>query len=220
MKAISAIAILGLFVISVATPWITSANSSGPFANGSYHFVMEDGLAKTLEFDAQIDERSNTTGHMTFTDEAGTVEWDPDGERERPEKPTAFSMTAELNTLTIESNRALMGGVVRESSDPSYVGKWVQLVVEDNGDGSERPDNISWCLCQPEPGGWIPQDAEDPRDQGAFMSWWATDYEREDDKGIPSESVIPGTRTSCRIFVLSTYEFPEVRGEGQVQVSR
>jgi len=219
MKTISAIAILGLFVISIATPWITSAHSSGPSANGSYHFVMEDGLAKSLEFEAQVDERSNTTGHMTFTDEAGTVEWDLDGERERPE-PTAFSMTADLNTLIIESNRALMGGVVRESSDPSYVGKWVQLVVEDNGDNTERPDNISWCFCQPEPGGWIPQDLEDPRDQGASMSWWVTDLEREDDRGLPSESIIPGTRTSCRTFALSTYEFPEVRGEGQVQVSR
>jgi hypothetical protein len=124
-------------------------------------------------------------------------------------------MTADLDRLTIEGNRALIGGVVRDSSHRSYIGKWVQLVVEDNAEGK---DKLSWCFCQPEPGGWTPVDAEDPRDEGAYAHWWATDAEVRDDQGIASANIIPGSRRNCPTFPLSTYEFPDVRGEGQIQV--
>jgi hypothetical protein len=113
---------------------------------------------------------------------------------------------------------ALMGGTVRESSNPSYIGKWVQLVVEDNGDGREVPDRLSWRFCQVEPGGWTPSDAEDPRDEGVWWHWWATDAEREDDRGVQSPNLIPGTRRGCPTFPLSTYDFPDVKGEGQIQI--
>src|ERR1044072_6426008 len=99
MKNRGAIAILALFVMSIGTPRITSANAAGLSANGSYRFGMEDRLEKSLEFEVQIAERSATTGHMTFRDEAGAVEWDPDGERERPETSSEFYMTASLDTL-------------------------------------------------------------------------------------------------------------------------
>lgn len=154
---------------------------------------------------------------MTFRDEAGVVEQDPEEGGGRPEDPPAeFYMTADLDSLTIEGNRAVMGGTVRDSSHQSYIGKWVQLVVEDNGEGSS--DRLTWCFCLPEPGGWTPVDAEDPRDEGAWARWWATDAEREDDRGIQSANIIPGNRRSCPTFLLSTYEFPEARGEGQIQI--
>jgi hypothetical protein len=127
-------------------------------------------------------------------------------------------MTADLDSLVIERNRAVMGGTVRDSSNPSYIGRWVQLVVEDNGDGREVPDNLSWCFCQPEPGGWIPSDAEIPNDDGARWQWWATDAERIDDVGVPSTNLIPGGRRSCPTYPLSAYEFAFARGEGGIQV--
>jgi hypothetical protein len=218
MKTIACAAILALFVMSIAAPSLTSAHMSGPTANGNYSLVLEDGLTKTLEFDASSDERGTTTGHMTFRDEARIVEQDPDSEDSKEDPPSEFYVTADLNSLTIENNRAVMGGTVRESSHSSYIGKWVQLVVEDNGDGREVPDKVSWCFCQPEPGGWIPVDAEDPRDEGAWAHWWATDAEREDDRGVESVNIIPGNKTGCPAVSLSTYEFPDARGEGQIQV--
>lgn len=211
-----AFTLVAVFVTYLATPFIPSANAAGPSASGNYTFVMEDGLTKRVEFNATTDERSVTTGMMTFADEAGAEEWDPDGDP--PKGASEFFITAELSSLTIEHNRAVMGGTVRESSHPGYVGQWVQLVVEDNGGDPEVADKLSWCLCRPEPGGWIPQDAEDPRDQGAFLQWWATDLEQEDDRGIPSENIIPGNDTGCPAFSLSTYDFPDVRGEGQIEV--
>jgi hypothetical protein len=208
MKTISV-----LFVMILVTGSV-SALTSGPSASGIYRFALEDGLSKSVEFDATSDERGVTTGRMTFRDEAGVSEQDPDGAGdERPESPPPFLMTANLNSLVIERNRAVMGGTVTDSNIRSYIGKWVQLVVED---GEE--DKFTWCFCQPEESGWVPADSERP-DDGAYRKWWATDAEREDDRGIPSENIIPGSKTSCKVFALSTYSFADVRsGEGQIRV--
>jgi hypothetical protein len=217
MKTIACAAILALFVIGIAIPPSASARVSGPTANGIYRFVVsDDNLSKTVEFNATGDERG-ATGQMTYRDTSGSPEYDPDG-GDRPKDAPEFYMTADLDSLKIENNRAVMGGTIRDSSIRSYIGRWVQLVVEDNGDGSERADRLAWCFCEPEPGGWVPVDAEDPHDDGAFMHWWATDAEVREDVGIDSPNIIPGTRQGCPAFVLSSYEFAEVTGEGQIVV--
>jgi len=215
MKTIAYALIFALGLISFVTPWSSSARVSAPTASGAYTIVLEDGLTKQVEFNARL-EGQGATGEMTFRDEARVSEQDPEG-GERPEDPpSGFYLTAQLDTLTIDRNRAVMSGTVRESSHSSYVGKWVQLVVEDNGESNE--DKLTWSFCQPEPGGWTPVDAEEPRDEGAFAHWWATDAEVRDDQGIASANIIPGSRRACPSFPLSTYEFPEGRGEGQIQV--
>jgi hypothetical protein len=220
MKTIAFASILALSLISLVTPWSASARVSGPSASGVYRVVPEDGLTKQVEFEARWDERGATTGQMTFRDQAGVVEREDDPIGDPPEdKPSEFYLTADLDSLTIENNRAVMGGTVRDSSNRSYIGRWVQLVVEDN-DGLEVPDKLTWCFCQPEPGGWVPVDAEDPRDEGAWFKWWATDAEREDDKGVQSTNIIPGNRHGCPTFLLSAYDFPEERGEGQIQIQQ
>lgn len=223
MKTIVRVVISVLFVMGLVTGYGSMpvhAHSSGPSASGIYRFVLEDDSSKSVEFNATSDERGVTTGQMTFRDEAGVSEQDPDGVAdERQEPPSPFFMTANLDSLTIERNRAVMGGTITDSSIRSYIGKWVQLVVEDNGDGSEEPDKLTWCFCQPEEGGWVPADAELREDMGAYWKWWATDAEREDDQGIQSVNIIPGNKTSCKVFPLSAYPFADVRnGEGQIQV--
>jgi hypothetical protein len=215
MKIIVYFSVFALFLITLATPWSASARVSSPSASGTYTIVLEDGLTKQVEFSARL-EGQGATGEMTFRDEARITGQDPEG-GDRPEDATEFHMTAVFDSLTIENNRAVMGGVVRESSHSSYVGKFVQLVVEDNGD---NPDKLSWCFCQPEPGGWVPVDSENPRDEGAWMSWWATDAELREDVGVQSANIIPGSRRGCPSFSLLTYEFPDERGEGQIQVQQ
>ena len=222
MKTIARSVISLLFVIGLVSAYLSTpagAEASYPSASGTYRFVLEDGLSKSVEFNATSDERGVTTGQMTFRDEAKVVVQDVDGVGGDEESSSEFYMTAVLDSLKIDRNRAVMTGTIADSSVRSYIGKWVQLVVEDNGDGTQEPDKLTWCFCQPEQGGWVPADAELKEDQGAFSQWWATDAEREDDKGVQSTNIVPGNKTSCEVFPLSTYPFAEVRsGEGQIQV--
>ncbi len=223
MKTIARYVISGLVLMSLVAAYASlpaSAQISGPSASGSYRFVLDDDLSKSVEFNATSDERGTTTGQMTFRDEAGIVEQDPDGDGDdKQESPSEFSMTANLDSLTIEGNRAVMGGTITESSNQNYIGKWVQLVVEDNGDGREEADKLTWCFCQPEEGGWVPADAEVKEDEGAWWKWWATDAEVKDDAGVQSTNIIPGNKTSCKVLSLSAYAFADVKsGEGQIQV--
>lgn len=208
-----------LCFVFLATPLLASAQSGA--ANGKFKFFMEDELLKAFEFDAVSSERGGATGSMQFTDEAKLVFQDVDGTGDIPkEEPVPFFMKADWEAMTIEKNRAVMNGVVRDSSYRSYIGKFVQLVVEDN-DGVEVPDKFVWTFCTPEPGGWIPQDAEDPNDRGAFLSWWATDAERKDDVGIPSPNLIPGSLKSCKVHPLQAYEFATIfKGEGAISIKQ
>jgi hypothetical protein len=208
-----------LCLVFLATPLITFAQAGA--ANGNYKFVMEDGFTKYLEFDARSDDKGTASGYMVFTDEAPLNFQDVDGNKDpQDESGLPFSMKAELQSMTIEKNRAIINGVVRDSSHAGYIGKWVQLVIEDN-DGVEVPDKFVWSFCQPEPGGWIPQDAEVPGDRGAFMSWWSTDFERKDDVGIPSPDLIPGSLKSCRAYPQGGYEFASIlKGDGIIKISQ
>ena len=222
MKTIVRNVISVLFVTGLVTGYASmaaAAQMSGPSASGTYRFVLEDDFSKSVEFTATTDERGVTTGQMTFRDEAPIIDQDVDGVGGHNESSSEFYMTAVLDSLTIDRNRAVMSGTVADSSIRSYIGKWVQLVVEDNGDGTQEPDKLTWCFCKPEEGGWVPADAELREDQGAWAQWWATDAEREDDKGVQSTNIIPGNKTSCKVLPLSVYPFAEIRsGEGQILV--
>jgi len=207
---------LGLVFLAVPLP--TAAQVAGTIG-GKYKFIMDDELSKYLEFSATSTERGGASGYMIFTDEAKVVVPDPDGEPSKDEG-VAFSMKADLDSMTIEKNRALVSGVVRDSTVAAYIGRWVQLVIEDN-DGVETPDRFVWQFCEPEPGGWIPSDAEWKDDQGAFMSWWATDAERKDDVGIPSPSLIPGSLKACKAHSLQSYTFADIlKGEGAITIKQ
>ncbi|HKP37756.1 MAG TPA: hypothetical protein VJT71_12945 [Pyrinomonadaceae bacterium] len=220
MKTIVRSVISLLFVIGLVTGYMgtpAAAHSSQPSASGTYRFVLEDGFTKSLEFNATTDERGTTTGQMTFRDEARVTVQDVDGVGGHEESSSEFYMTAVLDSMTIDHNRAVMSGTIADSSVRSYIGKWVQLVVEDNGDG--RDDKFTWCFCQPEEGGWVPADSELREDQGAFAQWWATDAEVERDEGVQSTNIIPGNATQCKVFPLAAYPFADMRdGEGQIQV--
>jgi hypothetical protein len=210
--------LFALGLVFLALPLPTSAQVAGTIG-GKYKFIMNDELSKYLEFSATSTERGAASGYMIFTDEAKVVVTNPDGEPPKDEG-VAFSMKADLDSMTIEKNRALVSGVVRDSTVAAYIGRWVQLVIEDN-DGIETPDRFVWQFCEPEPGGWIPSDAEWKDDQGAFMSWWATDAERKDDVGIPSPSLIPGSLKACKAHSLQGYTFADIlKGEGVITIKK
>lgn len=208
-----------LFVLSlfVATPSIASAQAGS--AIGTFKFNLDEESTKTLDFEVRTDEQGNTTGFMKFTDDAKVQFQDVDGTGDPQDEPGPFFMTAALDAMSIvEKNRAVISGVVRESSHRSYIGKWIQLVIEDN-DGRELTDKFGWSFCQPDLGGWIPSDFEVPGDRGAFMSWWATDAEVKDDVGIPSPNLIPGTLKACKVFPVLAYDWATIlKADGDIKI--
>ena len=221
MKSIACVSFLALFLLGFLATRPSAAQTGGAYASGAYKFIMEDRLTKYIEFDARADKEGVATGVMIFTDEAKISYQDVDGTGdEGPGDPAPFYMKAELDTLTVEKNRALMDGTIADASIRGYIGMSVQLVVEDNGNNLELPDRVTWRFCQPQPGGWIPSDAEVPGDNGAWLRWWATDAELAYDVGIPSKDLIPGQRR-CETLRLWAYSFAEIeRGDGDIQVSQ
>lgn len=221
MKSMARVLLPSLLLLTLATQHPTSAQTGGPAASGVYRFTLEDDLTRTIEFDARTDERGTTTGRMTFKDETQIVDKEDDGDPDpRPEgSPGELFIVADFENMSVEKNRAVLNGVVIESSHRTYIGRWVQLVVEDNAENERLPDRLVWSLCRPEPGGWIPSDFERDKDDGAFLKWWATDAERKDDVGIPSRNLIPGERRGCEALALSSYAFADVKkAEGDIKV--
>jgi hypothetical protein len=203
---------VSILMLSLTVPQPAAAQE----ARGVYRFLLEDDAVKYVEFEAWTDEKGYAAGQMVFTDEARISDGDEEGEGE----PAEFYMKANLGSITVEKNRALMSGTVLDSSHRSYIGRWVQLVVEDSGDNLKEPDRLTWAFCRPREGWWIPSDAEWKDDEGAYLHWWATDAERKDDVGIPSPNLLPDNEDSgCQIHPLWSYALADVsKYEGDIVV--
>ena len=190
-------------------------------AGGRYQFIVENDFLKYVEFEAYAGDNGSATGAMTFTDQAKIPDEDlEEGEEPgRGDPPPQFYIKVAFDAMTVEKNRAVINGTIRDSSHQTYIGRWVQLVVEDNGLELKQPDQLTWGFCKPQPGGWIPTDSELKYDDGAFLRWWATDAERKDDVGIPSKSRIPGEMKACEMYALGAYNFVDLRRwEGDIVV--
>ena len=215
MKRIIFAAVAAVLLTSLAYPVLTHAGNDGPSASGNFQFTLEDGQARFLEFNARVQNNGRTVGDMTFSDPTVVPVTDPDA---TPGASTAGALVrAKFDCLQISGNRAVMGGVISESNILSAVGLRVLLVVEDNGEGvNAANDKLTWGIYQPPPSGWVPQDAEREDDNGASLKWIATDFERPEDVGIPSN---PSKIIGCQSFSLASYNFTEVKhGGGNIQV--
>lgn len=210
MKTFGFVSLLVLVSLAASQP------AGAQYATGIYRFILDDELVKYVDFEARSDGKL-TFGQLTFTDEAWISDYDPE-DPEPGDSPRELYLKVSLDSLSVERNQAILGGTVTDSSHRSYIGKWVQLVVEDNGDNVEVPDRLTWSFCQPPPGSWVPTDAELPRDDGAYLSWWATDAERKDDVGIPSRNLL-AKPTSCTVLPLAVYPFADLlKWEGDIVV--
>ncbi|HKI03402.1 MAG TPA: hypothetical protein VKK31_15590 [Thermoanaerobaculia bacterium] len=217
MKHRTLMSISALFLLSLTTPRLATAQA----ASGTYRFFLDDDVLKYVEFDARTDERGVTTGQISFIDRARISDVDDPEDPRSGDTPPEFHMTAVVDGMRVEENRAVMSATVTDSTHRSYIGRWVQLVVEDNGDNPRVPDKLTWSFCKPRPGGWVPSDSERRDDDGAYLRWWATDAERDDDVGIPSVNLISSEERGCTIYSLSFYSFVDVtQGEGSIIVQR
>jgi hypothetical protein len=221
MKSKASLLMLTLSLLILGVPRLTTAQTPAANASGMYRFILEDSLAKYVEFEARTDDKGNAYGSMVFTDQAKISDKDADGDDSSPiESPGEFYVKADITSMTVEKNRAVMGGTVVDSSHRTYIGRWVQLVVEDNVNNPRAPDTLTWGFCRPPAGGWVPSDAERKYDDGAYLSWWATDAERRDDVGIPSKNLISSEMRSCPAYAPSFYSLVSIsKWEGDIKVN-
>lgn len=217
MKTIACMFLVGLAVLSFGTIRLTAAGASGPSANGDFQFSLVDGQVRYIQFDVRTQKNGVTKGQMTFNDPTAVVGADGDGAA-ATSSATGLFVAAEFDCLQIKGKAAVMSGVITESNVPEAIGERVLLVVEDNGEGIDAPsvDKLTWGVYRSLADGWIPSDAELEHDPGVGLTWLATDFERPDDTGIPSNQ---SKTIGCNSFPLSSYALIDVQhGFGNIQV--
>ncbi len=213
MKSIIGAFLMAMMIVCLALPNLVFADAEGDSASGSFKFALNDGEIRFVEFKASELAEGQAAGEMTFSDPAVTPVIDPDDPTEKNEP--GMLVRVKLDCMETAKNTAVMGGEIFDSNVPNVIGQRVLLVVEDNGiDGAN--DRLAWGIYT-QPGTWIPVDAEDPNDRGAFLTWLATDAERRDDVGfkMPQNKVV-----MCKNFPLASYDFPNFKyagGDLQVQ---
>ena len=206
MKSIIGVFIMALLFVCLALPNLVFADAEGDSASGSFKFALDDGEIRFVEFKSTEMADGQASGDLTFSDPAVIPVVDPDN----PGKETpGMLVRAKLDCMETGKNTAIMGGEIYDSNVPSAIGQRVLLVVEDNGiDGSK--DRLAWGVYQ-QPGTWVPVDAENPDDRGAFLTWLATDAEVKGDVGIPMPQ---NKMVMCKSFPLASYDFPEFKYAG------
>jgi hypothetical protein len=216
MKIKAFASILALFLLSFATSQSATAQTAGQAASGTYQFSLEDGYTKYVDFAAKILDDGTTSGQMTLTDEAPLYYQDVDGTGAPEAKYDGVYIKADLDSLVVNRNQAVMSGTIRDSTVRELIGERVLLTVQDNGDNTKVADQVTWGVYNPVVKDWKPSDADLKDDPGVGMRWFATDAEIKDDKGInmpPSEAITTQT------FQMGAYNFIEIqRGAGDILV--
>lgn len=215
MKRIIFASVMTLVVVTLTLPALTFAGNDGPSATGNFQFSLEDNQPRFLEFNVREQNKGEVVGEMTFSDPSVVPVGDPDASQ-GPATAGAL-VRAKFDCLRITGNRAVMSGVIFESNILSAVGLRVLLVVEDNGEGVNTfTDKLTWGIFQPPAAGWVPKDSERDDDNGAGLNWIATDFERPEDLGVPSN---PNKVVGCQSFSLGAFDFTDVKhGGGNIQV--
>ena len=213
MKSIIGASVMALLLVCLAVPGLVLAGPEGSSAEGSFKFAMEDGEIRFVEFKAQ-QEGDKAVGEMTFSDPVAIPVPDPDDPGKEGSK--GVLVRAKFDCMDTVKNTAVIGGEIFESNVPDVIGMRVLLVVEDNGVEGAK-DRVAWGIYQLPPKGWIPSDAELEDDKGVGLTWWATDFERRDDVGIPMP---PNKLVTCKSFPVASHDFPQIKyagGDLQVQ---
>jgi len=210
---------LALLTVSIAAAQSASAQTSGQAASGKFQFSLDDGYTKYIVFDASTQADGSTTGQIYLSDEAPIVDQDVDGTGDPAltKGSSGFYITTDVDGLTINKNQAVISGTIRDSSVSDFIGQRVLLTVEDNGDNTRVPDNLTWGIYRPVGKGPTPTDAERRVDEGAGLSWTTSDAERRDDAVVvyPKDTAI-----TSQSFEFPAYAYVEVaRGAGDIQVS-
>ncbi len=202
---------------SLLLTFAAAAQNSGPASNGDFQFSLE-GATGAIQYNART-QGTSSQGEMTFTGTIAISNEDVDGEGSSTSALTEVALTVSFDCLRINGKHAAMSGVVTESTYAPYVGVRAVLAVEDNGEGSKAPDRdkFTWGVYRHVSPGWLPTDHEVPGDNGATLTWFASDFERNDDTPVAANQ--PSGPVNCQTFPFGSYAFESLaHGAGNIQV--
>lgn len=205
------------FISTIALLCFACGAAAAQTVGGSYQFQLEDGRTKYVEFDARA-QSGGAVGSMFFSDDAPINYQDLDGVGDPVGTEPGFYFRAEFDDMVVTGNKAIIGGIVRDSNITGIIGRRVLLTIEDNGDNAREPDRVTWGVYANAPRNWTPSDAELERDPGVGMTWMATDAERRDDEGIrmPLDD-----SNGVRTIPVASYEFVvAATGAGDIFIRR
>jgi hypothetical protein len=206
-----------LAILAPALLILCAAGANAQSASGNWQFTFSDSFLKTSNFDAATQANGGAAGTIFLSDEQPIYYQDVDGTGEPTEKYNGFSLKADVDSLVVVKNRAVISATVRDATIPSLIGQRLLLTADDNGDNTKVLDGLTWGSYKFLERTWTPSDAEWKEDPGVGLSWWATDYERKDDRGyqMPRKEQPANTDT----FPVSSYANVDVvRAAGDIVV--
>ncbi|HEX8188026.1 MAG TPA: hypothetical protein VF586_06735 [Pyrinomonadaceae bacterium] len=200
MRTLRVPSLLALALLTFASAQTARASA----AAGSYQFTLTgEKELKYVEFDATGKEDGTATGYISMTDEAVITTQDVDGTGDKGGRFVGYNFKADVDSLVVTKDRAVLGGVIRDSSNLDFIGQRVQLTILD-GEYTRVPDSLTWGVYKQINRTWVPSDAERKEDPGVGLRWWATDYEQRGDVGyeMPRDETLHG-----QTFPATTYDF-------------
>lgn len=213
MKRRASVIILVLLFLCFAFVSPQAASNDGPFASGTFQFLVDDGPTRNVEFSARLGTDGTTTGEVTFRDAASAT-----AQTDSATAGPPLSMRAELDCLVIKGNKAMMSGTITESTLERYVGTLLLVVADDDNNESNPSgrDKLTWGFYRPQRRDWSPRDSERPDEADTSITWLAKDAERPEDEGVfANKTEIVG----CRTFPISSFTFIDAKhGRGNIQV--
>ncbi|HJQ34702.1 MAG TPA: hypothetical protein VJ866_21160 [Pyrinomonadaceae bacterium] len=205
-----------LAVLALSLLTLSATAASAQSASGNWQFTFSDSFLKTSNFDAATQASGAASGTVFLSDEQPIYYQDVDGTGEPTDKYNGFSLKADVDSLVVVNNRAVMSATIRDATIPSLIGQRL-LLTADDGETTKTPDGLTWGSYKFVERTWTPSDAELKEDPGVGLTWWATDYERKDDRGYQMPIKEQPANTST--FPVATYDNVDVqRASGDIVV--
>jgi hypothetical protein len=187
-------------------------------ASGGFHF-SSGGHPLNIEFHGRVMPNGSADGQILLTGTVNVPDQDVDGEGTgESDELVSISIRVTVDCVAFSGNTAVLSGDITNANDHTYMYQRALLAVTDNGEGAAAParDQFMWGLYKTPDINWTASDAELVSDPGVGLTWIATDFERNDDVGIPSH---PDTTVDCHTFPTESYSFEELpNGGGSIQV--
>jgi hypothetical protein len=208
-----------LSLLCLVVPASSSASDGAATITGGGTFSVDGNKKGHFNFNAIVHADGSVTGHLTLQDPETVPNQDVDGngEVDSDALPDGAELTADLDSVKVNGNRAALSGVITSATTQRYMGLRMILTIEDNGEGNNTaPDKVTWGFYQRV----IPRlvaDFENP-DAGEFpvgVKVLATDAERPEEGAF----LVGESDLDSQSFPLTSYNLTDIDG-GNIQLHK